>query len=273
MIFQPILTDSLSKIEEIKTFCFYKDKFIEYDDPEHIHNCYEIYINVKGDVSFLHNKNVYSIEPGDIIISAPGEVHYCIYHSSCIHKHYCMWFDADENSQISTFINKYNLTGHIRLQKSSVQDLYTLMNKFDSETNKFEKTLCFFELLKFIKDKNTDYISENPQIPDIMKNILEYIDDNYSNIHFIEEIANQFHISIPTLNRWFRQYVHLSPRKLLTAKKLSYSEKLIRKGYSVSDACFTAGFTDCSRFISLFKNKYGQTPLKYKKTISLKDVF
>ncbi|MBQ8525432.1 MAG: helix-turn-helix domain-containing protein [Clostridia bacterium] len=265
MIFQPTLTDTLSRIDEIKTFSFYKNHFVESDDPEHIHNCYEIYVNVSGDVSFLHNKSIYPIETGDIIIAAPGEVHYCIYHSSCVHEHFCLWFDTDEKSAVSEFINKHKLTGHIRLDSNKRKKLFLILHRFDTEKDPFERTMCFFELLKLLTEKNTDYTAENIDIPDKMQEILEFVDENYADIHFIKEIADRFHISIPTLNRWFRQYVHLSPSKLLTAKKLSYAEKLLRGDHSVADACFMAGFADCSRFIALFKSKYGLTPLQYKK--------
>ncbi|MBQ7901854.1 MAG: helix-turn-helix transcriptional regulator [Clostridia bacterium] len=265
MIFQPVLSDSLCKVDEIKTFCSYKNCLIQSDDPEHIHTCYEIYVNVTGDVSFLYNKNIYPIKSGDIIIAAPGEVHYCIYHSSCVHEHFCVWFHSDEQSAVCDYINKHKLLGHIRLNSALHEKLFSLLHKFDTASDKFERTICFFELLQLMTNKDTEYPEQNTAIPHTMQNILEYVDENFAEIHFIEEIADKFHISIPTLNRWFRQYVHLSPSKLLTAKKLAYAEKLLRNDRTVADACYLAGFSDCSRFIALFKSKYGQTPLQYKK--------
>lgn len=238
---------------------------METDDPEHIHTCYEVYVNVSGDVSFLHNKNIYPIQSGDIIISAPGEVHYCIYHSPCLHERFCIWFDAKEGSPIWEFINKHNLTGHIRLGDGNNDDLFALLHKFDGCKDCFERTAHFFELMMLLTKKEPSLLPEETVLPDIMQKILEYVDTNFAEIHFINEIADEFHISIPTLNRWFRQYVHLSPGKLLAAKKLAGAEKLLRKGYSVSDACYMSGFSDCSRFIALFRSKYGMTPLQYKK--------
>ena len=265
MIFQPVLTDSLCSVEKINTYSAYDNKFTRVDDPEHIHTCFEIYVNVTGDVSFLHNKNIYPIETGDIIISAPGEVHYCIYHSSCVHERFCIWFDAKEGSEVWEFIKKHDLCGHIRLDKSLNEELFALLHKFDKCDDSFERTVYFFELLMMMAKKENTPIINEALVPDTMQQILEYVDANYAQIHFIGEIADKFHISIPTLNRWFRQYVHLSPGKLLTAKKLACAEKLLRNDYSVADACYMSGFADCSRFIALFRSKYGMTPLQYKK--------
>ena len=79
-------------------------------------------------------------------------------------------------------------------------------------------------------------------------------------------IKNRF-ISAATLNRRFRKYVRLSPKKFLESKKLSYAAKLLSDGASVTDACLASGFSDCSHFIALFKKQFGKTPFKYKKEV------
>ena len=106
-------------------------------------------------------------------------------------------------------------------------------------------------------------------IPEKMQNILEYVNERYTEIQSVGSIAKKFHVSIPTVNRWFREYLHLSPGELIRAKKLSYAEKLIRANSSVTEACFLAGFSDCSRFIKLFGNVYGKTPFQYKKMLGI----
>ena len=50
----------------------------------------------------------------------------------------------------------------------------------------------------------------------------------------------------------------------IEAKKLSASAEMLSRGTSVTEACMKCGFSDCSYFISLFKKKFGQTPLQYK---------
>ena len=66
MSFQPELTQSLCSIKETNYHCIYKNCFFRLDDPaideSHIHTCYEIYVNVSGDVSFLHNKTINKIQ-------------------------------------------------------------------------------------------------------------------------------------------------------------------------------------------------------------------
>ena len=140
---------------------------------------------------------------------------------------------------------------------------------FDLLTNRdeFERGALFFDILMLMKDRLGGSADERIALPYKMQKMLEYVNESFLEISSVNVIAERFHVSIPTVNRWFREYLHLSPSELIKAKKLSYAEKLIRNEYSVTDACFTAGFADCSRFIGLFKKAYGLTPLQYKKAL------
>lgn len=245
------------------------DKYINIEkntvEDSHIHDMYEIYINISGDVSFLYNANVYKIEKGDIIFSAPGDIHHCIVHSSGIHDHYCIWFSLPENSYVSEYINSGNLCGFARLSESHREKVLELARKLDEMTGcDFERNLGFYNLISEISAKTESHELKNEYIPKQLADVLEYIEKNFLEIRSVEEVAERFYMSTTTLNRNFREFIALSPYKFLIAKRLSYAEKLLRGGSSVAEACYACGFKDCSRFIQQFKKKYGMTPLKYK---------
>ena len=270
MSFQPIISDLISYAGEVKIHLSHKDSFIDpYKmdiDDSHIHSCYEIYVNVSGDVSFLHEDNLYMIKPGDVIFLEPGEVHHCVYRSACVHEHYCLWFETDASSLISDFLKKHRVDGYIRLNEKNKDKLLSLFAEFEKNKERFERSVIFLEILKLLKERDYDSSEdEKAAIPHKMQTILEYVNEKFLEINSVNAIAQQFHVSIPTVNRWFREYLHLSPSELIRAKKLAYAEKLISNDCSVTEACFLSGFTDCSRFISLFKKNYGKTPLQYKK--------
>ena len=104
-------------------------------------------------------------------------------------------------------------------------------------------------------------------IPSEMQAILNYIDANFTEIQHVGDVASYFYISTATLNRWFRKYINLSPREFLEAKKLAFAKKLLDEGSTVTEVCIRTGFSDCSHFIAVFKNKFGETPFKYKKAV------
>ena len=61
-------------------------------DKKHIHDCYEIYINIKGNVSFLVEDTVHPISSGDIVIFKPNGYHYCVINEKTVHEWVCIWF-------------------------------------------------------------------------------------------------------------------------------------------------------------------------------------
>ena len=94
--------------------------------------------------------------------------------------------------------------------------------------------------------------------------LIEYIDKNFSEIKSIADVAEKCYISIPTINRLFKKHLNTTPNDFLNLTKLAKAKKLLDDGFSVTDSCVQAGFSNCSYFISLFKKQYGTTPHRYK---------
>ena len=272
MSFQPIVSDFTAALGSVKFHLCHKNIFIDplttIIDDSHVHSYFEIYVNLSGDVSFLHGERVYAINCGDIILSKPGEVHHCIYHRACVHDHYCLWFEADEGAALD-FLKNRSSGGHLRLDQVSKEKLLSYLSDFEKSEDCFEKTVSFLAILKLIKEKKDSGYDENLHIPTCVRDMLEYVNEKFLEIGSVGDIAEHFHVSVSTVNRWFRESLHLSPSGLIRAKKLSYAEKLLRSDHTVTDACFLAGFNDCSRFINFFKKNYGKTPLQYKKFFGL----
>ncbi len=116
--------------------------------------------------------------------------------------------------------------------------------------------LMFEELIAISKNKNpTEY-----------NRILAYVSENYTALT-LESLAAHFGRSCSYISHLFRKMTGKTLRgycndlKLLTASKL-----LLTSDISVTDAALESGFEDTSYFVKLFKEKYGITPYKYKKT-------
>lgn len=257
MAIQPILDEILDMSSAVK---FHIDRRTEYCDLEthkynmtHIHSCYEIYILIEGDVSFFHDQNIYDISPCDVVFSKPGETHYCIYHSSCLHDHFCLWFD-DRDGSVTKYINRIKIPPAIRLSDEGKKQLMTLLAQLsNSDADPLFKLSKLIDLLTLFGEGKTYTNDTGIERPQKIIDILAYIDEHYREIHSSTELANAFFISQSTLNRLFRKHVGLTVFQIIDARRLSHAENLLRNGSSVTDACFQSGFTDCSKFIILFK--------------------
>ena len=275
MTYQPLLEDTLLSPDRVPFQLSHSigthDPHGENVDPAHIHACYELYVNCSGDMSFLHGNKVSRIESGDIVFSRPGDVHYCIYHGCGSHEHYCLWFEDSEAGLIARFVEKHDLSGHLRLRQEKRTELFSLLSGLEeSHTDPLIRSACFLRLLSLLCQRKQQDRGESV-VPQRISEILTYIDHHLTSIRTTGELAEAFFLSESTLNRLFRTHVHLSVHQLIEAKRLSLSERLLREGYSVTEACFASGFTDLSRFISRFRAKFGLTPLKYKAALTTKE--
>lgn len=269
MAMQPILSDMITSFGSMKLYAPWMNGFYDMNttdvDGAHIHSCYEIYINVTGDISFLHNSTVYDIRHADVIVSHPGDVHYCIYRASCRHEHFCLWF---QNAEVEAFLLRRGIRGLIRPSADNAERLLRLAERLsDTARDPFIRAASFMELLMLLDSNGTCAPKGSAETPEKLEQMISYIDANLLTVSGADELSSVFFTSESTVNRMFKRHVGISVGKLIEAKRLSLAEKLLRADLSVTDACYRAGFTDCSRFILCFKKKFGKTPLKYKQEL------
>ncbi len=268
MVNLPVLNRAAS-LAETRYSVTYHDEYLAPDDDRldgsHIHGCYEIYFNLSGDVSFLVNNRLYEVQSGDVIITRPGDVHLCILHKACVHEHFCLWVNGEEDSALVSFFetsfpeNAYSFAEDRERLTSLFKRLYKGGN------SPIKDTAFLLGLLTFLWERGERHANAAVStMPGEMQTIVDDINENFADICRVEDILARYYVSQATLNRWFRKYMHLSPKEFLEAKKLSYAKRLLAGGTSVSDTCIRSGFNDCSHFISVFKKRFGETPLHYK---------
>ncbi len=239
----------------------------------HIHDSCEIYVNLTGNVNFIVEKNFYSVQPGDIVITKPYENHHCIYNDDSDHLHYWITFSCDENPELfDFFLERARGTDNlIRLPKEKLEKFLVLCEKItEINPNYHISTLSvFFEIISYIASGLSKYKVQdsNQNLPQNVSRILSYINQNYTSIKNINDLSSTLHISVSTLERYFKKHLNTTPKRYLEDKKLSNACILLSQNFSVTDACFGSGFEDYSHFIAIFKKHFHTTPLKYKKNL------
>lgn len=235
----------------------------------HIHKEWEIYVNLAGDISFEVDDRIYSVEPGDIIISRPYEYHHCIYHNDKIHKFFWILFSSEGNEFLYNSIHKKaGESGHrFSLPKNKTEELIAVCHELTevqpSEATKYGR---FFKLIELLQDANTTNDFDKALPADILFAV-DYISTNFSYPISINKLAKEANVSVNTLERHFAQSFGLSPREYIKKKRLANAAKLLSEGHTVASASEHSGFSDYSNFIANFKKYYKMTPFKYKKTL------
>jgi len=236
--------------------------------PPHMHDNLEFYIHIEGDASFIVEKSLYKLSPGDVIISKPNEIHNCIINSCSAHKHMCFWFDTSCEFLFKSFLDKdFGTNNHISLSDDEKKELFSICKKIEQSTLNSDKQGEFIhgaELVHYLSSKVSN--SNFKKIPANLQKILNYVNKNFASINSIDELAELFFISRSTLCRLFATHLHTTPKSYLESKRLANSRILLKRGSSVFDACVSSGFPDYSNYIRLFKKTFGITPKQYKET-------
>lgn len=250
----------------------YEKQFTTVDDvwhdTDHLHDCYEIYVNLSGDVSFRVTDQVYSISRGDVILTGPNALHRCLYHSDCVHEHFCLWIKGVPLSETNALqFPQQPLISLSPEHKSALIDhcfgLYRAQQA--EESQHFRAAHHFFGILDLIcTGEHEDAVARN--LPLRFTEILLHISRHFREPSFnVTAICETFFISNSSLNRYFSTYFQTSPSLYIESCRFAEAKKLLQTGHSVQDTGLRCGFSDCPYFVKRFRKKFGITPLRYQK--------
>ena len=99
-----------------------------------------------------------------------------------------------------------------------------------------------------------------------IKDIICYIEQHYTEGITQKQVADRFYFSQVYFSRYFKKCMGVTFTEYMTRYRLQKArEDLLHTKKSVCHIALDHGFSDDRRLILAFKEKYGMTPLKYRK--------
>ncbi|MDD3404211.1 MAG: AraC family transcriptional regulator, partial [Hespellia sp.] len=112
--------------------------------------------------------------------------------------------------------------------------------------------------------------TEKKQVPrnqhlTILKDMIHFISNHYTEKISLEEISLAGKISKTTCTHIFVKYTNQTPFSYLTEYRLKKStELLLTTDCTISEICFEVGFSGASYFAETFKKSYHCSPSEYR---------
>jgi AraC-like DNA-binding protein len=161
---------------------------------------------------------------------------------------------------------------NLDLTPSTKAFFQSMIAYFENPPSESILELKFRELLLNIlyNPRNQDVLSmainiqshDRPSIPDVME-------DNFLYNLAMEDFAKIALRSLPTFKREFKAIYNTTPGKWLLNKRLENAIMLLNStSKSVNEIAFESGFENNSHFSRVFKEKYGKSPLHFRKEIA-----
>ena len=120
---------------------------------------------------------------------------------------------------------------------------------------------------KFNKHKTTEH--NKARDSNNMNLIIEFLRENYNtNDYSSEQVAKMANLSTYHFIRVFKQQTGKTPYEYLVDIKMEKAMEMLKnRNISITDICFSCGFTNHSHFTTTFKKRIGVTPTDYRAAI------
>ena len=130
-------------------------------------------------------------------------------------------------------------------------------------------------LVNYCRDLLEPFSKQRPVSEEINKRENEFVhhcwsvlESKYAIVEFdTHQLAGALNISHRQLQRKIKSLFAMTPRELIKSYRLKKSAELLSEGLSVTQACYSCGFTDTSYFSKSFKTQFNIAPSNYANKI------
>ena len=259
--------------------------YIEKTHPRYImrahwHTEIEIIRILDGEFDITLNNKTYNAKKGDVIFINPETVHHgtpkeCIYECIVFHPGF-LYNDTEVCKSFMDFIanRDYLITEfHQNSNSGFIRCTNELFEAFSEKSPgyKFRVIAAFYKFFGEILDSHMFSVKESDK--EIMfdknilkiKNILQYIRENFDKPISLEDMANKAEMSAKYFGTYFKNMTGKTPFDYLNEYRIEKaSRKLLNTEMSVTEIAYSCGFNDLSYFIKTFKSIKGITPAKFR---------
>ncbi len=248
---------------------------------QHAHSTYEFYysIGIEGTntgrrVCHMGSREC-EILPGDIIIIPPNMFHRmsgnggirirCDFTKDFITE----YFSREVFSGITELKDVCLIRPNDTIKKFIHTSLESLVKEYEKNDEDDRHFACrLLSLLLFLYSAKDSHIKVE-YTEEKFRDILKYIEENYSQILGIEDITDALNISRGTLFRLFKKHFKTSPMTYLNSVKIQKACKLLaNRQMNVTEIALKCGFNSCTYFDRVFKESTNTTPAQYRKLLS-----
>lgn len=247
--------------------------------PLHYHKEFELLIAVKNAVTVQIEEQVCTLAEGEGIFINSSLLHMITSKEEQEHEFIALVFDYtmlchETDAIFSKYI--YPLMNQafskpVCLTQEMCEIVRLICAEYEQAEYGYELIIkeklfvILYELIKKISPADSLVQSSRS---DIIKNVIDYIQENYSQSVSLQDIADHVHLSREYLCRIFHSVSNITPITYLNQYRIQKSALLLlTTDKSISDIAFSCGFHSSSYFNKLFLRDMGCTPKEYKKKI------
>ncbi len=242
----------------------------------HFHDSYCIWLNSSSAETYNHQGNSGILQPGDIGIIAPGEVHANSAFEAGSRQLLTFYLDSDQLQKISAEILGSSGSA-VEFRTSFITDIEVSASlvalqqvlEISTKSSLMRQSTFYNVLSQLVCRYATPFVQEltigreQQRISKIIEQFHDQLDEDIR----LDELAQIVNCTPYYLIRFFKKSVGMTPHAYLLQLRLEKARNLLQQGQSIVSAAIDSGFTDQSHLTRHFKLKFGTTPGTYRRQI------
>jgi AraC-like DNA-binding protein len=242
----------------------------------HLHNSYEIYFFINGNVNYFVEQSSYKLQKGNLLIFNSQEIHKAVSLSDTPYERITIHFHpqlikplcTETTNLLACFENREIGVNNITLldvNKSNyfISTAMQLIHHLESDTYGSD-LLPLTYLIQLLVMINETFLDKKQTMASIISPkilpILQYIDTHLTDSLSLDYLSKVLSIDKYYLSHLFKQNTGSTVYQYILMKRIALAKQLLLQGRSVTEACQQAGFNDYSNFIRTFKKATGSSP-------------
>ena len=257
----------------------YRDKKMDGVSIHH-HDFYEVYFFLSGRVSFKVEGRSYHLEPGDLLLINPQELHQPDIGTDAVYERIVLWIDRTYLAGLcggsgvdlaqcfrSDVPGHTNLLRPSKLRRAAFGQLLDRLTReyYSDEMGSFAYaqgllTQFMVEINRLAMDTGP---AEKREEPDLISQVLAYIGTHYQEDLTLEALAAEFFVSKYQLSHECSHRGGTSVYRYVIFRRLLQARELMSAGLQPGEVYQLCGFGDYANFYRAFKGEYGISPREF----------
>lgn len=257
--------------------------------PHHWHEDIEIIYILDGTVKVGVNKNTYDLKVRDILIIAPGEVHYFLMNSEAGNRAVIQFRMSVYDSHLlsnearktirTLFTRCIYLTPENKIHKLLEEQIKAIILE---ETEKQEGYKLFLRgklydlagtLIRYMPGELICIEKENRHEERLerLDKVIQYVEANYQENINLEQISQVIGFSKYHFTRFFKEIMGMTFVDYINNFRIAKAEWYLLEGdYTILEVAMKSGFNSVKTFNRVFKQIKGCSPNMYRKIVNKK---
>lgn len=229
----------------------------------------QLFINRKGEGKIIIGGQQYDIGQGDVFF-IPAKIPHEYFAVS--DEWYLDWI-CFNGTYVDTLMNQWELNQFKIFSTADSERMHRLINKMYCTLksdklygNHYASAQLYDLLIEYRKVADSRIsTSYNPNVP-ILANVLQYIEENYSNVIKLENLSDVAGVTQQHLCRLFKKHFQMRPMEYISKVRVMHAKELLDyTDKTITQISNETGFQDSSYFSVVFKRYENVTPGEYRK--------